>query len=187
MQTVFKRVADWNAARYEQEYNHQLTLDLLREEYKEWLEANSSVEELDALCDITYVALGAMWKLGLDLEDNMLEQAVDEILAAVEDTDDEPAYLIAGYLDKVSYGKDVRPYFLYQILLAANTQMLGFGFTLEQTRAAMHIVCDSNDSKSVKKTEANVKANLDKGEYYKPPTAGLTKLLEELQCQLLKH
>ena len=64
--TIIQRVVDWNSARYPQVYNHQLQVSLLTEEVQELAEAQESpVDTLDALCDITYVAIGAMWKLGL--------------------------------------------------------------------------------------------------------------------------
>ena len=59
------RITSWNRQRYAQEYNQDLTVDLLYEEIGELNEATTDVDRLDALVDVTYIAIGAMWKLGL--------------------------------------------------------------------------------------------------------------------------
>jgi len=61
----FKRIADWNDARYKRVFDKVLTHSLLAEEVLELQEAQHEVDVLDALADITYVAIGAMHKLGL--------------------------------------------------------------------------------------------------------------------------
>lgn len=60
------RICEWNAKRYKQEYNKELTYSLLKEEVNELADSETDVDTLDALVDIVYVAIGAMWKLGLD-------------------------------------------------------------------------------------------------------------------------
>lgn len=110
-----KRIIDWNKARYAQEFNHELAYNLLHEELGEFLVASEDVDRLDALIDIVYVAIGAIWKLGLD------EQ---------------------------------------------------------QIRTAIHIVCSSNESKSVAKTASHIKANgTDKGPNYFKPEPFLQEVL----------
>ena len=63
MQNIFKRVANWNKQRYPQIYSSALTFALLEEEYQELTDAHKNVDKLDALCDIIYVSMGALWKL----------------------------------------------------------------------------------------------------------------------------
>jgi len=69
---IIQRVIEWNAARYEQEYDDILTNSLLESEILELDQADRDgacgniVDQVDALGDIIYVAIGAMWKLGLD-------------------------------------------------------------------------------------------------------------------------
>jgi len=111
-----QRIIDWNSARYNQDYNHALTIALLSEELTELRGAGSDVDVLDALIDGVYIAIGAMWKLGLNEE---------------------------------------------------------------QIIAAIHVVCDSNDSKSVAKTIASVKANVDKGPNFTAPEPRLQEILDE--------
>ena len=113
---MIKRIISWNNQRYPQVYCHNLQAALLEEEVREFEEAVLSSDRLDALADIVYVAIGAMWKLGLD-HDGILR--------------------------------------------------------------AMHIVCDSNDSKSATRTAPNVKANKDKGSEFIPPEPALRALLKE--------
>jgi len=62
---VVRRIVNWNFARYEQIMNVALTNELLKEEVREFNEATTPVDTLDALADIVYVAIGAMWKMGL--------------------------------------------------------------------------------------------------------------------------
>lgn len=114
------RICNWNSARYDQQYAHALTIALLQEELDELAGATDAVDKLDALIDLTYVAIGAMWKLGL---------------------------------------------------------------SPTQIAQAINIVCDSNDSKSVAKTDPNVKANIDKGANYFRPEPELAKILAEAYSQ----
>ena len=120
MINLINRICNWNAARYEQKFDHNLAFRLLDEELNEFLEAskqNNKVEQVDALVDIIYVAIGALWKLG---------------------------------------------------------------FNSCQIATAITIVCNSNDSKAIKKTPIHLKANIDKGEDYISPTKALTLLVKEL-------
>lgn len=183
MENVFNRVAKWNGQRYDREYDHQLTLDLLREEYNEFKNAQSAVEELDALCDLAYVALGAVWKAGEEYDCAALKQAstyFDELLPFLGN----PVYFIASILDQAEIGEEDCTW-LFLVSMCATMQMIGFGLDQDHILRALNIVCDSNASKSVpsKVTPANIKANgTDKGEFYKAPEIKLQALLEEV-CQ----
>ena len=96
------------------------------------------------------------------------------------DTIDNPIYFVAALLDEAEYGDDWDHSWLYMIIASCISQMLGIGLSPEQCIETMDGICTSNESKSIKKTASNVKANDgDKGAYYVPPTAGLTKILEE--------
>lgn len=193
MHKVFERVCNWNAQRYDQEYSHTLTLSLLREEYKEWCEAKTKVERLDAVCDITYVAMGALWKLGTGLSFEKIQHAYLHFEGLLDAEVAEPLFLMATFLDDAEYVEQEDDIWLYHILAIAGSQALAMGLNLEQYEEAMLIVCDSNDSKSIKKTASNVKANDgDKGVYFVPPEPRLTALLnslvlEDKQCQLQLH
>jgi hypothetical protein len=56
------------------------------------------------------------------------------------------------------------------------TEILSLGDT--RKALALDIVCDSNDSKAVKKTPIGIKANIDKGETFVAPEARLQALLD---------
>ncbi len=117
---IIENICNWNAARYDQQFNHNLAFRLLDEELNEFVKAsksNNKVEQVDALVDIIYVAIGALWKMG---------------------------------------------FYPYQI------------------ERAINIICNSNDSKAIKKTPAHLKANINKGDNYIAPTEALTLLVKEL-------
>ncbi len=97
-------------------FNKALTTQLLNEELVEFITAHTDLKKLDALADIVYVAIGAMWKMGL---------------------------------------------------------------SKNQIVTAMHIVCDSNDTKEVHKVPPRIKANIVKGPNYVPPDQQLEALLDE--------
>ena len=193
MYKVFERVCNWNAQRYAQEYNHELTLALLKEEYKEWCEAKTKVEKLDAVCDITYVAMGALWKLGDGFVYEKVQHAFLHFEGLLDAEVADPMYLASAFLDDATYVEQEDDIWIYHILAVAGSQALCMGLNLEQYEEAMNIVCDSNDSKSIKKTASDVKANDgDKGAYFVAPEPRLTALLESLtledsQCQLQLH
>jgi predicted HAD superfamily Cof-like phosphohydrolase len=110
------RIVAWNKQRYEQKHCEALTYRLLDEEVNEFLLSGRAVDELDALVDIVYVAIGAMWKMGLN------EQQIER---------------------------------------------------------AIHVVCDSNASKSVTKTDHTIKANMSKGPDFIEPEPRLQEILDE--------
>lgn len=74
MKDIINRVINWNSERYDQEFDHRLTRNLLKEETLEFEESVNDVDRLDALVDTIYVALGAMWKLGLN--DKQIQAAI---------------------------------------------------------------------------------------------------------------
>lgn len=183
MHRVFPRVATWNQKRYPQEYNHPLTISLLREEYKEWLEAKLGVDRLDALCDIVYVALGALWKDNVSEEHNAeCEERASEVVGLLLANTDEPhfAYFIGMHLDVLEYEENYpRALGLHLIIKAAMMEALSMGLSYEQFIEALLVVCDSNDSKSIKKTDPAVKANAgDKGPYFVAPEPRLQAILD---------
>lgn len=184
MLTVYNRVADWNSKRYDQEFNLQLTVSLLTEELEEFLEAQEPVDELDALCDLTYLAMGGLWKLDKPLNPEVAVRAIK----AVESLLDQgiilhPITLLAAVVSETEYDPEAA---MYKVIAVATLLMLHFGFDQEQCEEAMLIVCDSNDSKTIKKTASNVKANVDKGSYFVPPEPRLQALLDSVSKEV-KH
>lgn len=187
MNRVIARVVHWNKLRYAREYNHELTLRLLREEHKEWLTAKTPVDKLDGLCDLVYVAMGAIWKANINIIDagEAEQQAAIVVGNQLECNELWPAYYIATYLDVMEYDMDYPLVMsLHCIITSALTEMTGLGLSSAQCIEAMLIVCDANDSKTITKTASDVKANTDKGAYFVPSEARLNALLERARGKL---
>lgn len=196
LQHLISRVASWNNARYDRVYNSELLCKLLLEELNETLSAASegdTVEMLDGLCDVSFVALGGIWKAGLDGQD--LGFAYNKAIEFCRTLQDGvqvigPSATITACInqlqDKESDMYDVTTLCFCIMLMSFMQAAQWWGMDLDVYTRAMHVVCDSNDSKSVKKVAADVKANSnDKGNNFVPPTAGLTELL--INCGAIKH
>jgi len=65
MYSIIERVINWNRERYDQEYTHTLQTALLKDTVSKFTYADSRVERVKELSDIIYLAIGALWKLGL--------------------------------------------------------------------------------------------------------------------------
>lgn len=182
---IYLRVSTWNAKRYDQVHDLNLTCNLLTEEYvDEYLESTEEVHRLDALCDVIYVALGAIWK-----ENITNEQMNYDLLLASEMVRDlmeantlAPHFYIASLIQALKHEVDMpKSTALMCIVNLALTQMqLELELDLAKCYEALNIVCDSNDSKSIPsdKVDPSVKANTDKGNFFVAPEPRLNKLLE---------
>lgn len=182
MNEVFERVSTWNEKRYAREYHKDLAVSLLREEHTEWLEATTPVDKLDALCDLVYVAMGVMWKL--DVPDEVIIEAMHQahvvVANQIECNELWPAYYISTYIDVLNYDEDYPAYITAALVItSALIEMTGLGLTRKECKEAMLIVCDSNDSKTIEKVSSEVKANINKGEYFVAPEPRLNALLEK--------
>ena len=80
---IIKRICKWNEERHPREFVKSLELAMLDEELKEFFDAEDKVDELDALVDTIFVAVGSMYKMGLDAE--AIEKAI-EIVCDANDT-----------------------------------------------------------------------------------------------------
>ena len=181
MNKIYGRVAFWNSQRYNREFNHELSFNLLKEEFEEWCHADTEVDELDALCDVVFVSFGIVWKLGLttaELEGKG-EAAANYVNSMLDNFDYIDAMVkelkcFAACITKQEYVEVV-----YRIVLVSMTQALGMGLTEVQVKQALHIVCDSNESKSIRMNASNVKANTNKGTLFIAPERRLAKLLSK--------
>jgi hypothetical protein len=184
---IFNRVANWNSKRYDRVYNHELSVDLLKEELQEWFDANSLVDQLDALCDLTYIAMGILWKI--DVEDETLEYNAEESHAQVArlltTNTLEPIYLVAAIIAQYENDNEYPTALAAQMVITlCMTQMSAMGLSPNESLASLIVVCDSNDSKSIKKTEAHIKANDgDKGVYFVPPEPKLLQILAQAEAR----
>lgn len=169
--SVVESICNWNAARYEQEPSHELTMALLLEEWQETEEAYATgqvIGILDGLGDVFYVAIGALWKTGLRHEQ------IQHLLDMVEETMPlMPSPSVALHW----YQEDVQNPILAMLALSCLKRL---EILLASDVLAMDVIraiCISNDTKEVKKTETGVKANINKGDTYKAPTEMLEDIL----------
>ena len=178
---ITKRVIDWNAARYDQEYDYELATNLLLEETQELFDAKTAVDKLDAIGDITFVAIGVLWKLGFS------ERQIYDIFYVHDLTKISPAEAQHWLMNVQSIAMDLInheqpgswPGLVHALYSVFNTALSALrGMKCQNIfYDVVHTICDSNDTKEIKgKTPANVKANIDKGTSYKPPTDALFTL-----------
>lgn len=181
----FERVARWNSLRYAQEFVAELQVNLAREEYKETCEAIKNVDSLDGHIDQIYVAMGGLWKLGLGPAEaySFLEVASAYSDLVTSDLDySEVMQCISESINHIEYVFGPRLAMTLANIVALNYRALMLiGYTQEECLAAADIVCDSNDSKSVKKTASDVKANAgDKGALFIDPTPRLQTIVDTM-------
>ena len=186
---IYERVSKWNAARYEREHNPTLAHSLLLEEFTEYSTATKDVDKLDGLADVSFVALGILWKLSADEEQNVLDHAASDAFDFVEQLDsmDMSIYarpLVRGLIARFDEGTPLSNQSLIVIsfsivVLCMYISYLDFGFEPADFLAALAVVCDSNDTKPAVKTASDVKANIDKGDSFVPPEPRLQHILDK--------
>lgn len=181
----FERVAKWNSLRYAQEFNETLQANLATEEYHETINSETDVDRLDGHIDQVYVALGGLWKLGLEPA-----EAYDFLMAATAYSDlvtsdleyDEVMQCVRECVDQIATVSGPRQAMALANIVALNYRALMLlGYSAGECLRAADIVCDSNDSKSVKKTATDVKANAgDKGAFFIDPAPRLQVLVDAM-------
>jgi len=183
---VYKRVSDWNAARYDRVYHKELAHDLVLEEFTEWCEARDPIQVVDALCDMMYVSMGIMWKAKVGPSELVSSSMLaNEIVIQVCTYDSKPGYYIATYLVAFKHESNYpATLFANLVIRTCLAEFYGMGWKDEEIVEAMLIVCDSNDSKAVPETKvkANIKANIDKGDTYVSPEARLGELMRGVRA-----
>ena len=180
-QAVITRACNWNAARYPREVNPDLQSSLLVEETKELIIAyavEDRVETLDGCGDMAFVAIGGLWKHGFDPIE--IEMLAHQILRAVANGSwHVPApseQTLARFADA-------------EYRMESNLEILAMAYcySFAPLETVLSIICDSNDTKVVKRTDAAVKANIDKGALYLAPTAALKELVKQYDAMAEKH
>lgn len=177
------RVNAWNAARYNQIYNYELAEKLLVEEISELFAAQDIINQMDAIGDIMFVAIGIFWKLKLPVEliqDCLYFQDL-RVMSPIEASrwkiQSESAFY--EYIDETieeSYpGVSFALHAIFHVCLPylASKQLQHLVYDI------LAAICTSNETKSVKRVVSTVKANDgDKGDKYIPPTTDLKKLYD---------
>jgi len=180
---VFESVCKWNAQRYDRVYDHKLSIALLEEELCEYYEAKNTVDQLDALCDTIYVAMGVLWKINVNtetLEINANDSHIQAV-ALVDSNTLEPVDFAYAVLTRCKYDNTYPVALAAQMLITLCTaQASAFGLSTPEVIESLLVVCDSNDSKSIKKVAPHIKANAgDKGPYFVPPEPRLQAIIDK--------
>lgn len=178
---IYKHVVLFNAQRYERVYNHDLAIALLREEYNEYLDAETEVDQLDALCDIIYVAMGVIWKLNISDDDNnqSITATREDLTKLLDANSMMPQYLLSAALESTAHDSDFPVlYGMHLIIGCCLCAMQTLNLTFDTAIEALLVVCASNASKTVQKTRTDEKANLDKGPYFVRPEPELQSILD---------
>lgn len=181
----FNRVAKWNSARYNRELNVMLQHKLAHEEYTETVNAPNDVERLDGHIDQIYVAMGGLWKMNIDHANTQYVLETSEHMCNIMTADlsyYEIMDVIATHVEAITCTTGPRLALLFANICNFNYLALEcLGYTREEANKAAEIVCDSNDSKSVKKVATDVKANDgDKGAFFIDPTPRLQVLVDAM-------
>lgn len=182
---IYKNVSAWNAARYNQQLDLKLAGELLVEEYGEYFEKPGAVDKLDALGDISYVALGICWKS--DISPEMLEEKLnywqDYLIDALNSMPGvQPIFLVTTFIATLAddYEFGIADSMAAILNLAAFQASYTWGFTPPLWLRTLEAICNSNDTKVIVQVAPDVKANAgNKGPNYVSPAADLAKILNE--------
>lgn len=166
----------WNALRYEQEFDLDLSIEMLKEELEEYLKATVLVEQVDALCDICFIAAGALWKLRAKYNNETFNSFYNFYMLADID------YMDATN-NQIQVMRNYPGYYttaccLHQIL-AATFDLLSYKLSSQEAALdALFCIVESNNTKSVKNIPTGAKYSSEgKGSEYVSPTAALIKLI----------
>lgn len=190
---ITKRAIDWNKARYKQEFDYDLAVKLLLEETEELYKANSIIEKLDAIGDITFVAIGVLWKLGFsDQQIYDIFYSANMTKMTLEDAHHWMMNVQILSMDIIDHEvKAAWPGVVLTLYSVFNTCIGAIhGLGLQNIYYdVVHAICDSNDTKIITpNTPAHIKANINKGSNFIPPEAKLLELYKaSLDAQKRLH
>ena len=187
---ITERVIAWNAARYDQVFDFDLTVKLLLEETQELYAAKTDIEKLDAIGDIVFVAIGALWKLGLEPKsvfEIFYQQQID--LMSMDEAHAWTLSIQAWAFDNVEHISEKHgawpglTLILFSTFVTALGALHGMGMQ-DKFYDVVYAICNSNDTKEVKgKTDPTVKANINKGADYVGPQVELARIIEQHQAE----
>lgn len=185
IESLVKQVITWNAERYNQQYDHSLSEKLLLEELHELYTSEDWVDILDSIGDITFVSIGVMWKLGIHFEDiiDLFErmQPGKTLEYYNQESDKYICYICEKHSFKLYHSLQLK--MLTQAMFITSYTMLNRIGMLDKFLAVLEIICISNNTKAIPKQKvlSNIKANINKGESFVPPTEALIKLLKSVR------
>ncbi len=171
------RITNWNKARYERKYNHELFIDMLYEEFDEYTEAITMVDKLDGLADLYFISIGALWKLNVNpyqysirrrdtIIEDFTDQHIEEHFIGIKSQVIKIGYIISE-INQATNEIDIKDKISTLSVLIIK-EALSIGCTIGDFRVVINIVCDSNDTKLKYKLRDYQKGNL-KGENFISP------------------
>lgn len=184
--TITQHAIDWNAARYEKQFDFELSRSLLLEEICELFEAKTTVDKLDAIGDIIFVAIGVLWKLGLS-DDEIKHIFYSRQLDTFDNIElhNYMCSVMEYFAPRISSSNGEWPIFeltMYSVFVIAINAARSLGFQ-EYLYEIVLCICKSNNTKSVVRTDSGVKANINKGSNYVPPTRDLMYIVNIVQMK----
>ena len=179
---LVQRVIDWNHKRYAKIFNYKLSKDLLYEELTELIEAETTIDKLDAVGDIVFVAIGSLWKMGIKSSD------IEQLLSVTYENLDNYVFELVNKYD-LSYAKSLHVSVIAQSIAFSCLQTLRNANMSKALLIILKIICDSNDTKSLPadKVDPSVKANIDKGNTYVGPEAALKELINNYSLEYIEN
>lgn len=175
--TIVTDICEWNAARYDREYNGPLTTLLLDEELAETSKAEQDgdkVEVCDGLGDVFYVAVGALWKADNSQLAIRMELSRQLAFADFSSLSNLTASIVKFQASVVS-GDSVN--MLPEVAVAAFVSLAYTTGSGSKAISVIEAICASNNTKEVKRVASDVKANVNKGPGYFPPTDAIKAIL----------
>ena len=170
----------WNELRYEQEYDYNLAVKLLLEETNELFASDTIVDVLDAVGDITFVAVGVMWKLGMTngtIKSYFYDNDLTKV--SIEECHNLCCLINNQHMEAMENYEGGFPGLhlaCYSVFITAISALRGIGMQAS-FYDIFDAICVSNDTKEVKgKTLSSIKANISKGKGFIPPTAKLQQI-----------
>lgn len=189
MTNIVQQCIAWNAARYDRVLNLEQALNLLTEETNELFAADNIIDKLDAVGDISFVAMGVLWKAGVP------ESIIAEIIGIDSETNANnfsncSTLLLYGTHSAISLDlPDLVD--SSDAFIAVNAALLGLWYCVFELKRIglqqeyfniVKAICDSNDTKEIKgKVDPSVKANIEKGSSYIPPTMSLKRIVAQYE------
>jgi len=187
---IVSKCVKWNSERYDQVFNKDLSIKLLDEEVSELFNATDVVSKMDAIGDIMFVAIGVLWKAGVNIEDikalfytdsNGVGIKTSDSIHAMATCDSFETYCHETLIEDLKLYSNEEFYAIFYAIRASVIIALGAARALGVQRHIIDIVdaiCDSNATKEVKgKTDPAIKANIFKGHDFVPPTVRLEAIL----------
>lgn len=180
---IVQRVIAWNAARFDRVFNYEMACKLLLEETEELYAAQSVVEKMDAVGDIVFVAIGVLWKLQIP-EEYIQYIMYKEDLTKLNNVELHyyMNFISASVVDNLDHsqkgawsGYSLATFSTFVTALGA---LRGLGMQ-DYFYDIVEAICNSNDTKEIKKTDPDKKANINKGEGFVPPSMALSKILAD--------